>query len=741
MNGIYSNPSVASNATSLTLATYEPKPQLPLSLKAVNTPANNPEYYKRLRQTQKEAQAGNPTKKHKGMMLPGTGFVGPNIYIRTLLAIQSGLPEEEEYALHHLVKISHERGDKYRFDQFPGLAEALIKKVLQISSFFYDVKWNMKYCADTHACDGSTLSGLISTDTVVRKMKTHTRIDPGDDIQTLESSHELGRIIEAGLIIRNMVMLEENAQCISHQPLLRDFLSIVLNLPPHPILVELQHYALEIAEQLTRLLQLEPRDPLYLSLLARLDSADRGMLVTSLRALARIGMSFPTNYRLENVPSKALKNVCDWLLVEDEELRSACLDFLHQFSTVVDNVEALVRDVNVEALVKQLSTLLLYNAKLEERRTKSKSPAEDDDGGSADVARLSKEVVEGLLRYEERERSSQWLRMCFRPDDHGEMTQISLWQAYQAAFLPYQATHPLLIAGDFIKNVSQTFTGASAQVAGQNKYVIRGIQPRAVPIDHRQRELVKCLWHTEHMINGHSSIDGNDGTAGDQECGEWFRDSGRMLEHILTAHLRIPKKNIQASSTDGTPAIRPTMTPNPLMELDFAAAHPEKIAKCRWGPCTHRPAITMTNQPAQKALPTMLLARHIQTHLPDTSPTSASKSRSSRPAPKETTATSGVKQTYLNTLVDDKNEAAGLPRSAALVLRNLARALPKISVEEKGNWKRGKGSAGEVKEEESLTKRIFGGVVMERIWFALAHNFVLREELRSIIAAVTAGGG
>ncbi|KAK4908023.1 hypothetical protein LTR28_000381, partial [Elasticomyces elasticus] len=212
MNGIYSNPSVASNATSLTLATYEPKPQLPLSLKAVNTPANNPEYYKRLRQTQKEAQAGNPTKKHKGMMLPGTGFVGPNIYIRTLLAIQSGLPEEEEYALHHLVKISHERGDKYRFDQFPGLAEALIKKVLQISSFFYDVKWNMKYCADTHACDGSTLSGLISTDTVVRKMKTHTRIDPGDDIQTLESSHELGRIIEAGLIIRNMVMLEENAQ-------------------------------------------------------------------------------------------------------------------------------------------------------------------------------------------------------------------------------------------------------------------------------------------------------------------------------------------------------------------------------------------------------------------------------------------------------------------------------------------------------------------------------------------------
>ena len=58
------------------------------------------------------------------------GFIGPNIYLRALRSLQSGIPSEVQFALHHLVKMSYERGDKYRFDGFPGLAEALINKIL-----------------------------------------------------------------------------------------------------------------------------------------------------------------------------------------------------------------------------------------------------------------------------------------------------------------------------------------------------------------------------------------------------------------------------------------------------------------------------------------------------------------------------------------------------------------------------------------------------------------------------------
>jgi len=76
------------------------------------------------------------------------GFSGPNIYVRCLCALKSGIPAEQAYALHHLVKISMERGDKYRFEGFPGLAEGLIEKVLEVSSLFYKVDWEIKYTED-----------------------------------------------------------------------------------------------------------------------------------------------------------------------------------------------------------------------------------------------------------------------------------------------------------------------------------------------------------------------------------------------------------------------------------------------------------------------------------------------------------------------------------------------------------------------------------------------------------------
>ena len=143
-------PSSVVNGTSSTLASYEPLQSYPLSLKPVITPANNPEHYRNERKRKAEANAGPLAKKYRNIMLPGTGFLGPNIYVRAQLSLQSGIPDEEQYALHHLVKISHERGDKYRFDQFPGLAEALVKKVLQVTGLFYDVGWEVSYLSLIH---------------------------------------------------------------------------------------------------------------------------------------------------------------------------------------------------------------------------------------------------------------------------------------------------------------------------------------------------------------------------------------------------------------------------------------------------------------------------------------------------------------------------------------------------------------------------------------------------------------
>lgn len=402
-NGIM-NASHLTNGTSHTLASYEPSQSYPLSLKPVTTPANNPEWYRQVKKRKLEAAAGPVAKKYKGMMLPGTGFIGPNIYVRAQLALQSGLPEEEQYALHHLVKISHERGDKYRFDQFPGLAEALVRKVLQISSLFYDITWDISYDEDV---DGEeSLNGLRGTPDLLTKLKSRIPLVTDDDVQTHEFISQLGRITEAGLVIRNMCMLEENAQYLSRQPLIRDYLAIVLNLPHHEALVELQHYALETAEQVLKYSYVDSQDAVYQTLLTQLDSTDRGAIAICLRAIARIGMMLEGNKRLEDVPEGVLVKVCGWVVVEDDELRMACLDFLFQFTSIADNVEQLIQAVDAEALVRLLTRLLLHGAR-EKRRTRSDTVHHEDNGMAA-VPRLSRSLVEGLLKCDEPERSSEW---------------------------------------------------------------------------------------------------------------------------------------------------------------------------------------------------------------------------------------------------------------------------------------------------------------------------------------------
>ena len=403
------NNSANPGSMSFTVANYEPRPQMPLTLRPVVTPGNNPNLFKERQRATREAKAakeGRTGSNYKGMMLPGTGFEGPNIYVRTLQALRSGIPEEQDYALYHLVKISHERGDKFKFDAFPGLAEGLIEKALEISSLFYDVHWQISFNDDGTMYDDHTLDGMNGTADILQRIQSLTQLETVDDMETEQFSQRLIKINEASLVLRNMAMLEENAEYLSRMYPIRDFISIALNLPKRPTVVEIQHYALDIAEQLTKHYSLGPEDPLYLSLLAQLDSTDRGAILTSLRAISRISMNLEESNRLGGVPAETLERIYQWTLVDDEELVHACLDFLYQFTALVSNIEVMLAQMNVEALINQLVRLLLYNAKEMEHRRMTKAPVKNK--GATEVPSIPKSLLEELLTYDEPERSAHW---------------------------------------------------------------------------------------------------------------------------------------------------------------------------------------------------------------------------------------------------------------------------------------------------------------------------------------------
>ncbi|KAK5113339.1 hypothetical protein LTR62_003438 [Meristemomyces frigidus] len=709
LNGFPSN--TISLAASSTLASYEPAQSYPLSLKPVTTPANNPEYYRLAAKRKAETMTGPLAKKYRNIMLPGTGFIGPNIYVRAQYALQSGIDSEETYALHHLVKISHERGDKYRFDQFPGLAEALVKKCVSVAGLFYDVEWEVSYEDETMNEDEETLDGLRGTADIVQRLNNMTLRVTEDGMHDPAFLSQLNRIMEAALVIRNMVLQSENAKYLISIPTVRDYLTVALHLPQHPAIIELQHYALDTAEQLLVWCDLGPKDGLYRALLAQLYGQDRGAIISALRTIARIAMNLAGPKRLDEIPPAILQKVQAWLLIEDEELRNACLDFLFQYTSFATNVNTLLQTLdNSTALAHHLARLLTFGA--QEKRearpvTKDVSSPIDELRKVYPIPRLSRSVVSQLLLLEEPERSSEWLRMCFQADGGSDMTQISLWQAYQATFAPHSATHPHLVAGEFIKNVSATFQGATAQVARGNKYVIKGIRAREFAVEggglvgstaaSKGKGLKKCRWLVK---TGGDRV--RDPVTGLQqqipvrevECEKYFREGGSMGEHILTEHLGIlPLTNMMAdvdkmdlddatangnSTPDGSTARSATTGASPT-KFDLSTAPANIDYTCRWSGCHHRPLHPMTNNtfttPQSTSLKTTLFARHIFTHLPDSTaqhnkhniPTQSSKPDSS-PGSHERITFQG--------LVDEKGDAYGIPLGAALVLRNLAKFMP-----------------------------------------------------------------
>jgi chromatin structure-remodeling complex subunit RSC9 len=714
-NGNYgqstANAIIASNPSTTAAAASNVRP--------VVTPSTNPEYFrqKRLKQIVSRQNKPQPV---RGMMLPGTGFPGPNIYLRALQALKSKIPEEEAYALHHLVKISHERGDKYRFDQFPGLAEALIAKVIEVGSLFYDVSWEISY-VEEEMDKPNVLNGLSGTKNLLQRIQSLEVVDIRDDLLPEATAKALNATNEAALIIRNMVMLHENAYCVSAIPSVRDMIVIALSLPHHAAVIELQHYALEIAEQLTKFWILDAQDPLYQSLLSQVDSGDRGSIVTSLKALGRIAMNLEATNKLAGVPRKLLRSICDWLLVADEELQNACLDFLYLFTGFADNVEVLANEVNIDALVNQLVRLLQYNAvAYEERRSPTTKPSKS--ATHVDHApKLSAAIIEQLVTLDEPERSSQWLRTCFEEDPAGEITQIQLWTAYNQAFTSTMTSSQhkqLMPAKDFITNVSTTFPTAQAKVvpdpiSKQPKYTIGGIQPRSVPVDPATKKTyMRCCWHPPSLLNG--LTDTKHSTA-KIECGEFTSSPQAMWEHVMNVHLNIPR------SESGKWVLE--QKPDTKMENgDTTASTTLTQYHCHWGGCTRfNPKGTDSAFEA---------AQHIKTHLPDTSSMHPIRAKHNR-TPSTATLNSSSAQTrhenfqpqfgqpaglatlgmggrysnnhtadtrasareppgssssplapnfrYYNTATDETNDAAGLPLASVLVLRNLARQLNKIS--------------------------------------------------------------
>ncbi|KAI4196446.1 MAG: hypothetical protein LQ350_006541 [Teloschistes chrysophthalmus] len=757
------------------IVNYEPRPPMPLTLRGVTTPANNSV---RFNQEKSVAYGGHA----KDMTKPGCGYNGPNIYVRTLQALRSGLEAEQWYSVHHLAKISHERGDKFKFEAFPNLAEAMIEFIISITSVYYDIEWEFDYQEVKQGIH--ILDCINGTPDIPQRLQSLPRIDYQDDLEPEDLAMRFQKVTETGLALRNLSFMEENAFYLSDMKEMRDMLSIILSLPADPRLIELKIDLMETAEMVVRWWVMPTTDPVYQIFLNILDvSTDRGMILPTLRAVCRISMNLEYNNFFGGAWLSLLQRLSDYLLLQDEELVGAILDFYYQYTANPVNVAMLLFNADsiehsLPRLIKLLSRLLRYGEGETYTRTilqfgVSEIPADT-------IANVPADLLQQLLQMDEPERSNTWLKCVFEEHKDSEITQIALWQAYRSRFeqhslgaVPNHNAPGLLPAAEFIKNVSIIFENATAQVISgpSSKFIIKGIRPRRIPIDLRQHMYFKCWWQ---------------GPTQTTPCGDFHPSPDILFEHIITAHcgaVRLPPEpGKPRGKWDHSDA--DTLVPG----LD-----------CYWAGTCHR--FTTNNNPVLDKTKKRLIL-HLKQHMPETGSKAAHQRKYNRtPAtatpifhpnklgphgvhdPRILAAADGVTRLhrgeideegrkevahYLvhhNTPADEKGDPCGLSLSAALILRNLVRNVPRASdllrqpdrefemlglgpgrknVHEwdstghMANW--GYFTSNRFKRKEVWTEELFGrGALWEDLVWTLTFNRTLGPMVSDIMLLVNKG--
>ncbi|KAJ8097461.1 hypothetical protein POJ06DRAFT_202607 [Lipomyces tetrasporus] len=642
---------------------------------------------------------------------------------RVALAIRSNLPDEMDWALQSLVRMSFETPDDLHFDRYPALAPALVEK-LNLADQFRDID---TYTFQTDAGE------VITTDDDIGLF--------GATAASEKVRKQLDKVLEAALVLRNAAINPENARHLSRSKVCVDALVKCLTLPPdRPSLVELRQYCLDIVESVALFLRpTSSQDSLFRALVGYLSSDDRGVLISALRAIARLVINVEANL-LQAVDRKVVARICALILLEDEELLSVCLDFLYQYTAAPENIELTGEVVDWQDPVQQLIRLLLYQAqewpqkeaRLTGNVTLEKKPP------PSQPPELPNDLVHELLSFPEPERATQWMRACFEEDPDGDVTQIALWKAYETRFEEYvKQGKKLLPAADFIKNVTTAFRRAAAMVVtlpgGQQKFIIKGIRPREVPKSLKGELYLKCQWTSP--------------TPNWPRCTGTFPSVKDLYSHILSVHIPSPHEaapppgqqpvhqpastvmglgpipSLPPPTTNGTAGASPApagppingtpaqpadtqMTdappPSPISAQTSASPPPAHVHEAT--AVESAPQSSLLTQSSQDQLPVRYFCHwngctrfspngdndrrkvisHFKTHIPDPDHNKPLPYNGRSPPPQTTASGTLTLDTSISsqnvvlvsklTTVDEHGEATGIPLTSCLILRNVARS-------------------------------------------------------------------
>jgi chromatin structure-remodeling complex subunit RSC9 len=281
-----------------------------------------------------------------------------------------------------------------------------------------------------------------------------------------------------------------------------------------------------------------------------------------------------------------------------------------------------------------------------------------------------------------------------------------------------------MVAKDFITNVTSVFPGAVARVVYPDdkdrtkvKYTMKGIAPRAAPVDLRGRSYVRCQWKIPVALST-EDVDMNGGASVQpphKDCDLWFSPSNveEMWSHIVDQHLEIP---------------RDPDFPNSKFKDGLIKGTGRRFA-CLWTGCTRYPEPGIEDA--------FKVCMHLKVHLPDFGPGAGLRAKytagdgSLKRSRAETEPR--IEKFYLNTQLDEKGQATGLPLAAMLVLRNMARQMLKLDEHHAAHSSRHHSG-----RTLTMIEKHFGAHE-EKMFHVMAYNYSLRAFAPEFLHYVSRG--
>ncbi|KAI7900019.1 uncharacterized protein BX663DRAFT_519331 [Cokeromyces recurvatus] len=249
---------------------------------------------------------------------------------RILLSLQSNLPNEIDWAFNTLVKFSY-ASENFSLDFMPTLIDLLLDFT---KPFFKE------------HIDGENL-----------------RVDLFSS-KTQQETYE--RVLQVFHIIRNFSFLEMNIRRLAmHERLFSLLIKSITTLSPGSQFGELSRHCLDILENIAPQVILTNREDPYLKTMTKLlFTNDRAFILGAIRALTRVAVTETNERILSFAEQNVVERMAQFLMIDDEELEAATLEYLYQYSSLRGNFSTQLLKCYPGNLIGLLTGFLSYKSTL-----------------------------------------------------------------------------------------------------------------------------------------------------------------------------------------------------------------------------------------------------------------------------------------------------------------------------------------------------------------------------------------